>query len=205
MSTTGYIPIAIVGTAGRGADGKRLNIDVYQRMLESVQAAVGKLTSGAPWKAVSGGSAWADHVAVSLFLSGNASALELHVPAELHFDGYVDNGAVGSDAWKINPGARLNELHATFSQATNRDSFVDICDASLRPNFSVELTPGMHPRNLKVAERAQHCIALTFGSGARVADGGTHFTMNAFLGKHGSGRSVHVDLNDMRMYSPARL
>ena len=205
MTTSDVIPIAIIGTAGRGTDGKRLNLEVYRRMIETVQTVIRKLTGGSAWKAVSGGSAWADHLAVSSFLEGHALGLELHVPADLNFDGYFDNGFAGENAWRVNPGARLNELHAEFSEATNRDSFVDICDASLRPNFSIHVTPGMHERNLQVAARAVHCIALTFGSGARLSDGGTKFTMEAFLAKQAGGRSVHVDLNDFRAYSPARV
>ncbi len=58
--------IAIVGSAGRGSDGDRLDAQVYGLIREAVRAEVCKLPR--PWCLVSGAAAYADHVAVDFFI-----------------------------------------------------------------------------------------------------------------------------------------
>ena len=70
--------VGIIGTAGRKEDGVRLTEGDYRYLVEYIGKAVKPNDV-----LISGGAAWADHVAVQLFLDGKAGGLVLHLPAEL--------------------------------------------------------------------------------------------------------------------------
>ena len=193
--------IAIIGTAGRKQSAPLLNRDSFERMCAAVRICAQKLVGARPWRAVSGGAAFADHCAVRLFLDGTATELLLELPAEMLPDGsLIDTGVVD---FVRNPGGTLNYYHRSFAAKLGHDPRADFIAVRARPGCSLRVTPGLHARNKQVAQ-ADHCIALTFGQGGLVADGGTAFTMGLFLRK-GIGTSVHVDLNSFQAFSPARV
>jgi hypothetical protein len=66
----------------------------------------------------------------------------------------------------------------------------------------VTVTQGFKQRNSKVANDADLMVALTFGEGATLKDGGTLDCMTKFLQRH-AGESAHVDLHTMQVYCPA--
>jgi hypothetical protein len=133
---------------------------------------------------VSGGAAWADHLAVELFLQGHASALTLHLPAPFtkKFEGPMSSSA-----------SAANFYHSVFSRTLGRHTLSDIERAIA---IGAELTTeparagygGMFARNLKVA-KAEKLLAYTFGPGDVPADGGTRDTWDKCLGE-----KVHVSL-----------
>jgi len=94
--------IAIIGTAGRKEDGAKLSKDVYHKMVADAQHQIAGLIKGGmplkyyqaadpkplyahvsptPINLVSGGAAWADHIAVSLYLMDHSDApIKIHKP-----------------------------------------------------------------------------------------------------------------------------
>lgn len=204
--------LAIIGTAGRGPDAKVLASDPT-RYLDRMLAAARKVSelTGAV-NLVSGGASYSDHVAVLLFLEDPVRyTLELELPAALIQcpEGlcYEDNG---TRDFKGNPGAvsnhYLNQMQKAFKKVKPdwspfRD-FACLEDERFVGRVQSIVTPGFLPRNLKVAEKADHVLAMTFGNGRQLKDGGTSHTMAAFL-KRGVGTAYHLDLNTLKLYTGA--
>lgn len=95
--------VAVIGTAGRGDDEKRMTADVFAFMKERTVAAI-QTQFGLQLRhvrLVSGGSSWADHIAVVIFLEGRVPSLELHLPCAWDRDRFVDTG---QSSWMTNPG-----------------------------------------------------------------------------------------------------
>src|SRR5690606_1280513 len=81
--------IAIIGTAGRGDDAAKLGPALFAAM---VRDAAERVAAFPDPRLVSGGAAWADHVAVKLFLEGKVAGLTLHLPAEFRNGRFVETG-----------------------------------------------------------------------------------------------------------------
>lgn len=192
--------IAIIGTAGRREDARKLGAHSYLQMVEVATRVAQKLANGGTWRAVSGGAAWADHLAVTLFLNGTAAGLDLELPAQLGADGFADTGVRD---FRSNPGGTSNHYHRAFSRVAGVDSIAELNTAASRPECKVSVSAGFFARNSLVAD-VDACVALTFGDRALLKDGGTADTMRKFLAR-GIGRSVHVDLHRFEAFSPARV
>lgn len=174
--------VAIIGTAGRGEIMTR---GQWRFMVRDAKTKVRE----DDWL-VSGGAAWADHVAVRLFTKGYVEKLTLYLPAPLKdgkFDG--DRGTAGSAA---------NYYHRLFTQDSGVHGIEEIvkagaCGAHL---LAQPVRPGMSAffvRNALVAKLSTHCIAYTFGTGDEPADGGT---LNTW--KQIKGERVHVSLKGVK-------
>jgi len=206
--------LAIIGSAGRNEDGARFASDADRppakyvaEMLRAAREAVDK--TGAT-ELVSGGAAWADHIAVMLFLEEpERFTLRLELPAELTEEKngerrYVDTGVRN---FKTNPGGTANYYHELFQSAFSKaragwSPFKDIATAARHANCTIRVTPGLHARNEKVA-MADHCLAMTFGDGAQLKDGGTAHTMGLFTGRNDHGWGYHFDLNTLTLHTNA--
>jgi hypothetical protein len=209
--------LAIIGTAGRGDDGKRLAADPERyrtRMLDAARK-VAELTHATTL--VSGAAAWADHIAIDLFLEPPTEyALELELPAPLEPDdagGYrfLDKG---TRDFKSNPGGVSNHYHRLFKDAFAKTGtlwspfldFAAIHRTAMEPSaVTFCVGAGFLERNLVVAAKADCCLAMTFGNGAQLKDGGTAHTMKAFLAKPNHGQAFHLDLNTLTLYKGARV
>ena len=173
--------IAVIGTAGRDRS-KPMTPALWAAM---VQDAKGRIPIGA--SLVSGGAAWADHLAVELFLIGHASSLRLHLPAPFSTcDAFA--GGYGT------AGGAANFYHQTFSKTTGKMSIREIATAChKRATFTMQPeTPGMSAffaRNKRVAAEARACFAYTWGEGQEPTDGGTKNTWGQIRGNR-----VHVTL-----------
>lgn len=174
--------IAVIGTAGRDKT-KPMTRKLWMWM---VHHAMHTIPAGN--HLISGGAAWADHLAVCLFLEGHAKALTLHLPAPLGIQGF--NGPERSSA------TAANYYHTKFSEAIGYSSFQEILeatdDAHCQYTHQAE-APGygaMFARNLLVARNAKALIAYTFGEGTEPADGGTRDTWN----KSSAIDKLHVSL-----------
>ncbi|EMN3634463.1 hypothetical protein R3Q56_006701 [Pseudomonas aeruginosa] len=173
--------IAIIGTAGRD---KQFPIDLshWEYMC---RVAGFFLRSGD--HLVSGGAAWADHVAVWAFTNGLSADLTLHLPAP--FEGSF-MGAAGTS------GAAANHYHRQFSRAVGRDTLKEI-QAALQGGTQFSVQPeskgyaAMFARNKLVAEQCTHVLAFTFGTGDEPADGGTKATWD-MAGPHKKRRHVSL-------------
>lgn len=176
--------IAIIGTAGRDKNIPMTRA-LWEWMVKDIASRIGFGDH-----LVSGGAAWADHLAVAMFLGGNARYLTLHLPAPFEDGRYSipDNSRESS-------GSAANWYHWKFSTAIGRDTLLDIEKAAAMDNCDGTFEPAAHGygamfnRNKKVAASADLMYAYTFGTGATPADGGTKDTWDQCKGKR-----IHVPL-----------
>ncbi|WP_225784532.1 hypothetical protein [Xenophilus sp. Marseille-Q4582] len=176
-------PIAIIGTAGRGTPLTKAHWDFM------VATALEVIPAGR--HVVSGGAAWADHVAVRLLTLGHAGALTLHLPAPMD---ETDFSFVGV---RKSAGSAANYYHHQFSQALGEDTRAELFDASQDDRCFGTFEPAapgysaMFTRNRKVAATATGgVLAFTFGEGDVPADGGTKHTWDLIA----SNKKFHYSL-----------
>lgn len=172
--------IAIIGTAGRDKS-MPMTLALWQWMINDLAGRINHTDH-----LISGGAAWADHLAVSAFLNGFCKELTLHMPAP--FDGRFI-GPSNSAA------SAANYYHDRFSQAIGIDTLEEISLAAAGDNchgtFESERAgySGMFARNNKVASGCDRMLAYTFGTGDTPADGGTRDTWDKCRGER-----VHIPL-----------
>lgn len=176
----------IIGTAGRDKT-KPMTSGLYKW---SLAHAYHNIPQGSHVK--SGGAAWMDHLAVSLFLFGHAGEITLHLPAPFVDGKFVDSGFKSA-------GGAANYYHKRFSEIIGRDTLGQIAELIKRAEagdtrIHITYEPaspgigGMFARNAKVAV-VDKMYAYTFGEGDQPADGGTLHTWNLC-----KGEKTHVSL-----------
>lgn len=199
------ITLSIIGTAGRDA-AKPLGKSHFEAMCLVASGLVVQLAdSNYPIShLVSGGAAWADHVAVKLFLDKKAPNLRLYLPAVFEGGAYYDNG---SAKWQENPGRTANLYHKKFQVTTNINSLSEINIAKCEGATLIEMN-GFHARNAMVA-KSDFLLAMTFGKGPEVMPGGTEDTVEKYLTrvkKTGMfDKSFHYNLTDGIIYEGCTL
>jgi len=170
-TTAQMLRVAIVGSAGRTDDGPRIAADpaIWERMLAKARTLVYRIRERGDRPAgdiqlVSGGAAFADHVAVRLFLDGDAGRLKLHLP------GPFDPEASGFGPNPTGDVAALLRYHADFKRRCGVDVAADIRQA-WRRGAAIESHAGFAARNAAVAREADAMIAFTFAParGAAIA------------------------------------
>ncbi len=180
--------LAIIGTAGRGADARRLTPRHFADMVEVARLIVDDV---GPVELVSGGAAWADHVAVVLFLQELKITktprfrLTLHLPAE--FD-LRDRRFVE----KPDAGGIANQYHDAFLKV--RDGYRDLAAVHSSTFATVKVYNGFFARNSEVA-KSDHLLASSFGVGTAVIGRGTTDTLGKWLKRPERGRGWALDLN----------
>lgn len=158
--------LAIIGTAGRGSDLSKLSLSKYNTMVETCRSLY---DNEGFTKVVSGGAAWADHVAISL-----------EVPISLWLPEYErDLKTAGY-------------YHQAFSDTLSIDTWWTVM------NTPHNRYKGFKDRNTKVAEEADCFIAMTFGDGPKVKDGGTADTVRKMMDRGIVG--YHMDLHTDEVY-----
>lgn len=196
------ITLAIVGTAGRKDDAKKLSKKHFEAMCLIASGLIEQLgENNYPIShLVSGGAAWADHVAVRLFLDKKAPHLRLFLPAAWEGTSYHDTGEKDP---KTNPGGTANYYHKLFQTATLINSLYEI---QVAKNEGAELIPvakGFYARNALVA-KSDFLLACTFGKENEVKDGGTADTVRKYLERvQREGffdKSFHYDLTTGQIY-----
>jgi len=158
--------LGIIGTAGRREDQGLLGPYHFDRMVKAVVTLMDRLSLDPKTvKVVSGGAAWADHVAVTLALDHiiEPENLTLFIPVPLEYYGY--EGPQDHAVYK-KQGETANYYHKLFSRTIGRDSIKEIhtavkWGASLRDDVM-----GFMPRNSLVAKACQHGHLLAFTAGA---------------------------------------
>lgn len=179
--------VSIIGSAGRGEDQTKVNRHVYTGMISKAEEIIEKR-----WKLdwscvtlVSGGAAFADHVAVTLSKK-HGCKLILHLPAPFKDGKYLEI-ARRSDPY--NSGKVSNFWHRKFSKSCGIDSlkeFQSVIDTGAEITVSES---GFHDRNNMVA-KSDRMIAFTFKEGDTPKAGGTMDTWK----KSSSGYKIHVSL-----------
>lgn len=170
--------ISIIGTAGRKETFKKLNVQVFQKMIIDAEDQIKKF----PIKElISGGAAWADHIAVDLFLRNIIPSLTLYLPAEFKNEKFIENGFKS-------PGSIANYYHQRFSSKSGRNSLKELTLSQLK-GARFHIYDGFHQRNFEVA-KSDIILAYTFGEGDVPADGGTLHTWNNSEAKIKIHRSI---------------
>ena len=174
--------VAIIGTAGRDRT-KPMNISLWHWMVADAMTRIKPTDT-----LVSGGAAWADHLAVELFLRGKAAALKLYLPAP------IENG------WFLGPyksaASAANFYHGDFSAVIGHHSIGEIVLAAQKETCTGTCEPvaagygAMFVRNNKVAKDCEILLAYTFGEGDVPADGGTKDTWD----KATQAERIHISL-----------
>lgn len=191
--------VGIIGTAGRKDDAPRLGKRIFAAMcrdaLEQIQVRLANVAED--YELVSGGAAWADHIAVRMFNAGFANKLTLCLPC-LWMGGQEFDPL--SEA-----GSTANYYHENFSIACGIDSFREIQKA-IDNGATVEIYRGFKERNTVVAKKATRLIAYTFGTHSSITtspaitskeaglkDGGTTDTWNKSKAK----TKIHVTVQSL--------
>ncbi len=153
--------LGVIGTAGRQDDADRMTLPLYDRMFQNLIEMIERWT---PEVLVSGGAAWADHLAVRAYLEGTLPALVLFLPAEFDTERrcFKPNPSV-----QFNPGQTLNNYHRAFARKTGIDSLGEIADA-IKKGAIIAVYPGFHRRNSEVAGLSNYLVSYTFGSHSSV-------------------------------------
>ena len=184
--------IAIVGFAGGHlpADAPVLTGAHFRVMVQRAEQIIGELV-GSSWDAVefvSGGAAWADHVAIRMHLDRPETKLTVWAPCFMRQDGRFLE--------KNNVGRLANRLHHQFSQATGMDSFADLS----RVRNSVDMRcSGFHQRNERIADGCDYMIAFSWASGAEPTEGGTRHTWSLCRAP-----KIHVPMGSLAIGTPKR-
>lgn len=147
---------------------------------------------------VSGGAAWADHVAVRLFLDSVCdetrtpyAGLHIHLPCA--WDSERNRAAERTGLkWTENPGRLMNQLHRDFAAAMGTKTLTDISTAKAL-GADLTISDGFHSRNRLVA-RSDCVIAFTWGTSKNTPkDGGTAHTWSLARTRY----KIHVPLNTL--------
>lgn len=142
--------LAIIGTAGRKDDAPRMSRDLYAWMYRQC---LDYLEAHEITELVSGGAAWVDHLAVSLFLGGEVNALTLHLPAPY----------TGTQYMETRDGGVTNYWHRKFSDKVRANTLLSIGKAEDKGARLVVHQGGFKDRNLAVG-KADALLAFTFGT-----------------------------------------
>lgn len=162
--------LAIIGTAGRQDDAAKLTVRHWNAMCH---AAIALCDEESVTGLVSGGAAWADHVAVRI-ASHLGLPLTVWLPAnERDYD-------------------IARYYHGMFTAKLKRDTWDEVLKCRC------ETFGGFKDRNSKVAEAAEHFLAMTFGDGPKVKDGGTADTVRKLQARGVPGH--HFDLNSLTLH-----
>lgn len=170
--------VAIIGTAGRN------QIPTKQDWDNVVADAKNRIKSTDTL--ISGGAAFADHIAVKLYLDGVVDKLILKLPAPFKngkFEG-VDNS-----------GSAANYYHKQFSDIIGVNTLKEI-EQAIAKGADVEYEPvgkgysAFMNRNTKVANAAGKMLAYTFGEGTAPEDGGTKDTWDK-----NKGIKLHIPIS----------
>ncbi|MFK4705692.1 superfamily I DNA/RNA helicase [Roseateles asaccharophilus] len=184
--------VAVIGTAGRDK-GYPMTADLWGRMVADAHCRVRPDDT-----LVSGGAAWADHLAVRMFLDGAVKNLVLHLPAPFK------NGQFQGP--EKSAGQAANFYHRNFKATTGVDGLSEIAQAIAKGATVTEQPAapgygGMFARNAIVAKMSTAALAYTFGGAEEPPnDSGTKNTWDQIQGER-----IHVPLLSLGPVSPSRL
>ncbi len=194
--------LGIIGTAGRDNNSK-LTADLFLMVYSILR---GRIVKKKITKLVSGGAAGIDHICVKLALElEQVEEVTLHLPADW-VPGF-NNFEITTDS-PFDPAKIANFYHRKFSAIMGYDTLKELGSLLMEDKTKFFVTPGFKERNTKVAQQADILVACTFGKKNLLKDGGTADTMRKYLAfraeNHLPDYSYHLDLNDLRLYFPAK-
>lgn len=176
--------VAIIGSAGRNEDAKKMSKELFEAMVTKADRMITSVFKLDKSKVilVSGGSAFADHVAIRLFLNGQFGGLELYLPCDFKTDSFTESSKEG---------VYLNKLHTSFSKVVGINSLMDVAKVKTL-GARLTVSKGFHARNTEVA-KSPFLIAFTFSPGKVPKTGsGTSDTWKKCVGMR-----LHVSLSSL--------
>ena len=205
------VTFAIVGTAGRKDGASRLSKNHFEAMCECARQLLQQFNESDynVNTLVSGGAAFADHVAVKLFLNKEIPRLKLFLPCPYLTEArqYDPTPVVSKEQKNWSPGEIANAYHNKFTRKVGFNSLTDILHA-MEQGAEVHVAKGFYARNALVAQ-SDAILAMTFGDHEWVKDGGTAHTVLTYLNrvrKYGFfDKSFHYDLNSGEIFCGARV
>lgn len=175
--------LSIIGSSGRKYDESLVSKELYDKLLNTLEGIIlddFKLNYE-EIILVSGGAAFCDHLAVTLFnkYKDKFAGLVLYLPCGFDYENeqYEDNG---DTRWYNNPGKLSNNCHYKFMKKTGINSLQEIADLESNNKVILDIPEkvGFHGRNTKVA-KSNYLVAFTRGNKNNkdgFADGGTYDT-----------------------------
>ena len=174
------IKIAVIGTSGRNV---KLTSKQYNRMYEQLTNYLSEYNSKI--ELISGGAAWADHLAVRAYLDNIVKKLSLYLPCKWDFD-------KEQYSEQTNSGKMSNIYHRQFSNEVKINSFDQIQQAMLNDAYIDDTNNGYFERNDKIANICHEMIAFTISTTNFPSKGGTQYTWNKAIGK----KKVHISIEN---------
>ncbi len=131
---------------------------------------------------VSGGSAWADHVAVQLYLEGGFGGFELYLPTEFDLSQkrYIHS----------HEGQTLNKLFSECQAKTGSNVFEKLARVIGGTSVKTVVRKGFLARNTLISENCDYLIAFTFSADVP-KEGGTFDTWK----KTPHSNKINIDLS----------
>lgn len=166
--------LAIIGTSGRhNSELQVLTTKHMEFMMEKTYEYIETVMNTTPENIilVSGGSAWADHIAIQLYLTKKFAGLELYLPSE--FDPKKKRFK------NTHEGRRLNFLHEQCQDKTGMPILNEItrvvssAKASSNSRVKIIIKRGFIQRNTLISKNNDHLVAFTFSSSDEPNGGGT--------------------------------
>lgn len=176
--------IAIIGTAGRKRD---LTLDNYNNMYKWLVNHLSKYDKK-DLHLISGGAAWADHLAVRYYLDNPDIKLTLYLPTE--WDKEKKNYIQTTNTYCA--GRSSNNYHNKFNKITKINSFEQI-NTAINLGAIVDISKNnFFVRNDKIAKNCDILIAFTFDKD-EPTDGGSKYTWNKASNKN----RIHVCIDNI--------
>ena len=198
------LSLSVVGSAGRGSDYDNLNLDKYNEMYRVADKLIDYINSKSPTPLThccSGGAAWADHLAVRLYLNNRIPNLKLYLPCEYENGEFSDDDVFGRIADTI------THYHNQFEKETGQNSLKEI-QLAIDKGAEITVINGFKNRNTYVS-MSHYILAMTFGETNKVKRGGTFDTISKYLQRVKdeslTDLSFHYNLKEMKMYKGCKL
>lgn len=193
--------VTIAGTAGRVDDANRMTKALFESMIEAAHRIITKDLELDPGGTilVSGGAAYADFVAVKLFMRGGYAGLRFFIPGKWESKQFT--GTKDADT--------ANRYHRAFSKVCGFSSFDEMDTIVTAPNVTVVSRKDFTTRNLDLA-KSHFLIAMTWADGLEppLSRSGTRHTWDSWQRYHTSPfikktatkpkpRRIHVPLSSL--------
>ena len=193
------ISLGICGSAGRKDDAKKMSKHLFEAgcivasgLIDQLKESNYEITH-----LISGGAAFIDFIAVKLFLDKKVPYLRLFIPCE--WDDGIFKSKIDQDTGSI-----LNYYHKKFQTITNINSLSQMQIAKMEGAEFIVVEKGFYARNYLIAKSSDFILAMTFGEGSQVKQGGTAHCVRCYLDKikkkGGFDKSFHYNLSNGQIY-----
>lgn len=194
--------IGIIGTAGRQGYIHSLDAAKFYEMKQFCRGFICGIWNGISQsdsiRLVSGGAAWADHLAVELYNDGFVPDLTLYLPTEF----LAESSMFYSETKE---GNTMNFYHRQFSVKCfdSPTHSLEAIGQAIARGARVEYERGFFARNKCIAQDSNVILAFSFGEGPTIISGGTSDTLRQFIGYfHNPEATWFYNLSDKMVYSP---